>query len=138
MSDIRTSFALTMFKAVPGGYVYRARNRWLGGPPCHYRVNETQKAEIAAVTIPRRPIFWQAGVWIVFLLMVAAAGTAVWAYTGHDNPTGLDLLAWVLILAIEIVVGLQILRWWQLRRLRYAIEEMTELKLLTFNSRAGL
>ena len=76
MSDIRENVtsklaALTIFKPVPGGYVYCAPDRVFGPSRC-YLVNEAQKAEIIALTTPRRPILWQVMLWLVFTLFVLA------------------------------------------------------------------
>jgi hypothetical protein len=60
MSDVRGSSASKrtislIFKPVPRGYVYCAPDWAFGRSRCH-PVNEERKAEITAMTTPRRPI----------------------------------------------------------------------------------
>lgn len=111
MSEASASIEAVNFKQVPGGYVYRAPNRWMFGPVRHYLANEAQKAEIIAILTPRRPVLKQMMLWIALVLMVAAAGTVVWACTGHDDPTAADIFVWVVLVIFEIFAALQILRW---------------------------
>jgi hypothetical protein len=121
MSNVRDSIIATIFKPVPGGYVYRAPSQWVFGPTrtCdHYLVNEAQKAKIAAIVTPRRPILWQAVLWIGFSLMVAVAGVIAWAVTGHDNPTLTDVSIMVALSLVQAFLALQIYRWMLRRRLR--------------------
>jgi peptidoglycan/LPS O-acetylase OafA/YrhL len=125
VSDIRESItskliASTIFKPVPGGYVYCAPD-WVFGSSRCYLVNEAQKAAIVAITTPRRPILWQIMLWLVFALLVVATALILWAYTGHDNPTDTDTVVIVIMAIVEAAVGLVLLRSWKLRRLRSAL-----------------
>jgi FtsH-binding integral membrane protein len=122
VSDIRDSItskliASTIFKPVPGGYVYCAPDRVFGPSRC-YLVNEAQKAEIVAITTPRRPILLQVVLWLAFALIVVVSELILWAYTGHDNPTATDGLVVFIVAILGAVVGLALLRSWKLRRLR--------------------
>jgi hypothetical protein len=122
VSDIRDSIASrfiasTIFKPVPGGYVYCAPDRVFGPSRC-YLVNEAQKAEIVAINTPRRPVLSQVVLWIVFSLMVGATALILWAYTGHDDPTTADGLIIVAMALIEAPLGLLLLLSWKLRQLR--------------------
>jgi hypothetical protein len=122
MSNIRENItgkltALTMFKPIPSGYAYCAPDRVFGPSRC-YLVNEAQKAEIIALTTPRRPILWQLTLWLVFTLFVLATVLIMWAVTGHDDPTTADGLLIVLMVIVEAAVGLVLLRSRTLRRLR--------------------
>jgi hypothetical protein len=111
MSEASAAIEAINFKRVPGGYVYRAPNRRMFGPVRHYLTNEAQKAEIIAIHTPRRPVLQQTMLWLALVLMVAAAGTLVWAFTGHDDPTAADIFIWVVLVIVEIFAALQILRW---------------------------
>ena len=44
-----------LFRAVPGGWVFRSPNPWVFGDTPHYLVNDAQKAQIEAIVAPRRP-----------------------------------------------------------------------------------
>jgi hypothetical protein len=118
VSEARNSPVAVLFKPVPGGYTYRAPGRWAFGPACYYLVNEAQKTKIIAVQTPRRPIVLQILLWTTFLLMVAAAGTIVWATTGDNEPTSRDMFFWVIIVVIQVFGALQLLHWRIQRRLR--------------------
>jgi hypothetical protein len=129
MSDIRENVtsklaALTIFKPVPGGYVYCAPDRVFGPSRC-YLVNEAQKAEIIALTTPRRPILWQVMLWLVFTLFVLATVLIMWAVTGHDDPTPADGLLIVLMVIVEAAVGLVLLRSRTLHRLRPVLADLS-------------
>jgi hypothetical protein len=118
VSETRNSLVSVLFKPVPGGYTYHAPGRWVFGPARYYLVNEAQKSAIIAVQTPRRPILFQILLWTTFLLMVAATGVIIWTTTGHNEPTGTDMLIWVIIVAIEVFAAMQLLHWRILRRLR--------------------
>jgi hypothetical protein len=118
VSNIGNQIAATMFKAAPGGFVFREPYRWVFGPARHYLVSEAQKAQIAAVVVPRRLILWQVAVWTTLCLMVAIAGVIVWATGRHDNPSAGDVAAMIGLTVVQVYAGLLIFRWWKLRRLR--------------------
>jgi hypothetical protein len=118
MSDNRNTIAAIQFQPVQGGYIYRQPNCLVFGPPRFYRVDEAQKSAILAITVARRPILAQVVLWTVFTLMVAAAGAAVWACTGHTEPTAFDGLIWAILTVAQVFVALQLLRWRNLTRLR--------------------
>jgi hypothetical protein len=125
VSDIRESIASrliasTIFKPVPGGYVYCAPDRVFGRSRC-YLVNEAQKAAIVALTTSRHPILWQLVLWLVFALLVVATSLLLRAYTGHDNPTSADAVAIIVLAIVEAIAGLVLLLSWKLRRLRPAL-----------------
>jgi hypothetical protein len=118
MPEGRAVLESISFKPVPGGFIYRAPKPWLFGPTRHYLTSESQKAEISAIMTPRRPILFQLALWMAFSLMVAAAGGIVWAFTGHREPTAVDVVAMVALIVVEVFAGLQALRWRQMHRLR--------------------
>jgi hypothetical protein len=82
-----------LFKPVPGGYLYQSANPWVFGPTGRYVVNEAQKAELLAIIMPRRPRLRIVLVTLFFLVIIAAATGLMWAITGHDEPTTMDILA---------------------------------------------
>jgi hypothetical protein len=124
MPEDRAVLESISFKPVPGGFVYRAPRPWLFGPTRHYLISESQKAEISAIMTPRRPILFQLALWMAFSFMVAAAGGIVWAFTGHREPTAVDVVAMVALIVVEVFAGLRALRWRQMRRLRPILADL--------------
>jgi hypothetical protein len=90
MTDIREA---TMFKAVPGGYVFRAPNPWVFGRYRFFLANEAQKSELLSVVKTRSAaVFW------IALIVLIGGSTALLAYgSGHDDPTLGDA---ILVLAL--------------------------------------
>jgi hypothetical protein len=117
MADTRTQIAATLFRPAPGGYVYREPYRWPFGEAPHYLVNEDQKAAIMAIVISKRPILSQVLLWGTLCAMVAVACIGLWAYTGHDTPTGIDTIGIVILTVVQVILALAILFWWKRRRL---------------------
>ncbi len=140
MPEGRAVLELISFKPVPGGFVYRAPKPWLFGPTRHYLASELEKAEISAIMSPRRPILFQVALWMAFSLMVAAAGGIVWAFTGQKEPTAIDVVAMVAVVVVEVFVGLQALRWRQMRRLRPLLADLplTDERITDSDVRQGL
>lgn len=131
MADMRTQIAAAMFKPVPGGYVFREPYRWPFRQSAHYLVNEAQKDQLIAMTVPKRPILWQISIWGTLCLMVAVAGIAVWACTRHDDPTLIDTIGMIVLTFVQVIVALSILRWRKLRRIRPLLASLqtTDLKI---------
>ena len=131
MTDMRTQIAAAMFKPVPRGYVFREPYRWPFTQSPHYLVNEAQKDQLLAMTVPKRPILWQIAIWGTLCLMVAVAGIAVWAYTRHDDPTLIDTIVMIVLTFVQVIVALSILRWRKLRRIRPLLASLqtTDLKI---------
>jgi hypothetical protein len=115
----------TEFKRIPGGWVFLAPNPWLFGPARGFLVNNTQKAEIAAIQMPNRlalilvvalPIAISFAVGMHFLSYLLPA-----EFFHGDLTTGqlCVLLGRGLIQGIgSVLLPLQVLRWLELRRLR--------------------
>ena len=118
MTDTRAQMAAALFMPVPGGYVYREPYRWPFTQAPHYLVNEAQREKLLAIAVPKRPVLWQIALWGTLCLMVAVAGFAVWAFTGHENPTLIDAMSMMLLTFAQVVAALLILRWRKLRELR--------------------
>ena len=118
MTDMRTQMAAMLFQPVPGGYVYREPYRSPFGSAAHYLVDEAQKAQIIAITVPKRPILWQVGLWSALCAMVAIACVVMWAYTRHDNQTATDIAGMIVLTVAQTAIAFAVLRWWKLRRLR--------------------
>jgi len=117
MTALRAQIEAITFQAVPGGYLYREPFR-LSSKAQHYLVNEAQKAQLVALTIPQRPVLWQISLWSSVCAMVVIACAAVWLYTGHGNPTTVDAVGMIVLTAAQLLVAFGVLRWWKLRRLR--------------------
>lgn len=118
MTEMRAQMAEAMFMPVPDGYVVREPYRWPFSPSPHYLVNEVQKDKMIAMTIPKRPVLWQIGLWGTLCLMVAGAAFMVWAFTRHDNPTLIDTISMMVLTFAQAAVALLVLRWRKLRELR--------------------
>ena len=125
MTDTRTLIAESLFRPAPGGYVYREPYRWPFGEAPHYLVDAEQKAALLAIVIPRRPFLWQGILWGALCLMVAAACISVWLYTGHDTPTGIDMVGMVVLTAAQVIVALTVLFWWKRRKVRPLLATLT-------------
>ena len=101
MIDIREA---TMFKAVPGGYVFRAPNPWVFGRYRFFLANETQKSELLAVVKARSPIVFWGG-----LIALIAGSTALLAFgSGHDNPTLGDAVVMLVLIPVWIYAAILI------------------------------
>jgi hypothetical protein len=139
MTDTRTQIAATLFRPAPGGYVYREPYRWPFGDAPHYLVNADQKAALLAIIVPKRPILWQVVLWSTFCLMVAIACVGLWLYTGHDNPTALDIVAMFIITVAQVILALAILFWCKRRRLRPLLATLTptDLRITQIEMRAA-
>lgn len=137
--NLREQTEATLFQPVDGGYVYREPYRWPFVEAPHYLVNEDQKAALAAVVIPRRPVLWQVVMWSTLVLMVALACVGAWLYTGHESPTVVDGFAMILLTVGEIAVGLAILFWWKRRQVRPLLANLprTELRITQAQIRAA-
>jgi hypothetical protein len=139
MADMRTQIAATLFRPAPGGYVYREPYRWPFGEAPHYLVNEDQKAAIMAIVISKRPILAQVILWSTLCAMVAIACVGSWAITGHDTPTGIDIIGMIVLTVAQVILALVILFWWKRRRLRplLATLKLTDLRISQSEMRAA-
>jgi hypothetical protein len=134
MTDMRTQIAATLFRPVPGGYVYREPYRWPFGQAPHYLVSADQKAALLAIVVPKRPILWQVVLWSTLCLMVAVSCIGVWLYTGRDTPNALNTLAIIVLTIAQVILGFAILFWWKRRRLRPLLATLTPTELRITNS----
>jgi|SRR5665647_659522 len=139
MTDTRTQIAATLFRPALGGYVYREPYRWPFGEAPYYLVNADQKAALLAVIVPKRPILWQVVLWSTLCLIVAIACVGLRLYTGHDNPTTLDILAMFILTVAQVILALAILFWWKRRRLRPLLATLTptDLRITQIEMRAA-
>ena len=125
MADMRTQMIAALFQPAPGGYVYRQPFHWSFRPRPHYLVNEEQKDALVAITMAKRPILAQVIMWTALCAMVALACLAMWAITGHDDPTGVDIVGMIALTASQIFIAFAGLRWWKLRELRPLLGTLT-------------
>ena len=107
-----------LFKQVPGGYVFQQPNPWVFGASSRYFVNEAQKAALLAIITPRRPILRAAVILVGVLLWAAAASTAVWAFSGHDEPMASDVVAMIVLIVVPMFAALVVALQRNLRRMR--------------------
>lgn len=95
-----------LFKRVEGGHVFQLPNRWIFGSSTRFLVNDSQKAELVAIMTPRRPILTAALIIAGILLWTVAAASIVWAFTGHDDPTGYDVVAMTALILVPMFLAL--------------------------------
>jgi hypothetical protein len=95
-----------LFKRVPGGYVYQAGNPWVFGPATRYVVNEAQKAELLAIITPPRPWLRIAVVILVLIAIAVGTPTLMWAVSGHDEPTNIDVLVLIGLILVQMYLAL--------------------------------
>jgi hypothetical protein len=94
-----------LFKPAVGGYVFQAPNPWVFGPTSSYIVSATQKAELLGIIRPRRPVLWIAGITVGILLWACLVATAMWAVSGHDQPTAIDFAVMTVLILIPIYLA---------------------------------
>ena len=110
MDTPQTKLSAILFKAVPGGYVYRAPKAWIVGRGEHYFVTEAQKSEIIALS--ESPRFIVMFSWMMGLILVGltAAFTLIWYRHSYQFPdlTSVDqaiiLVATIVALASAIIM----------------------------------
>jgi hypothetical protein len=99
----RETIEAMLFKPTTGGFVFRAPRPWVFGRARNYRVDAAQKAEIIAVMAPEKPAWHQAALVAALILgpvlWICGATAFVWAVSGHDEPTGRDVIA-VMVLGV--------------------------------------
>jgi hypothetical protein len=78
----------TMFKKVPGGYVFPARGPWLLGATPRYLVTEAQKAELVDILTPVRPFQRRA-----VLVIVPTLWLLLLVFVGNNSAIGAFILA---------------------------------------------
>jgi len=74
-----------MFKPVADGWVYRAPNPWIFGDAPHYLVNDAQKAQIEALTIPFGPALFAAILALGIFAWTFVVKGIVRVFYGHLN-----------------------------------------------------
>jgi hypothetical protein len=107
-----------LFKQVPGGYIFQQPNPWIFGRSSRYLVNEAQKAALLAIVTPRRPVVRGAVILAGVLLWAVAASILVWAFSSHDEPTALDVIAIIVLIVGPMLGALIVALQRNLRRMR--------------------
>jgi hypothetical protein len=106
----RETIAAMLFKPTTGGFVFRAPRPWVFGRARNYRVDAAQKAEIIAVMAPEKPAWHQAALIAALILgpvlWVCGMTAFVWAVSGHDEPTGGDVVAVMLLSVVPLLAAL--------------------------------
>jgi hypothetical protein len=95
-----------LFKPVPGGYIYQAPNPWVFGRMRRYIVTEAQKAALVAIVMPRRPWLRITVIAVAILLWAVGVALAMWAVSGHDQPTAVDF-----VMMMVLILGPIYLAW---------------------------
>ncbi len=111
MTYVSDQIGPTMFKKVPGGYVFQARSPWLLGATPRYLVTEAQKAELIEILTPVRPYQRRAVLVIVptlwlLLLVVAGNNSSMGAYILAGPMIGIAL--WSVLMVATLVLALHI------------------------------
>lgn len=105
----REQLEAMIFKPTAGGFVYRAPAPWVFGQARNYVVDDAQKSEILAIMMPDMPAWRRAAVIAALIgipiLWVFAVTALMWALSGHDEPTGRDLLALLLLVLVPLVAA---------------------------------
>ena len=117
MSNFAES-ASVLFKRVEGGHVFQAPNPWIFGPGKRYLVNDAQKAELLAITTPRRPYLRAAVIVTAIILWAIAVSTLTWAFSGHDDPTARDAAITTTLILVPMFVALMMALRHNLRRMQ--------------------
>lgn len=91
-----------LFKPFGDRYVFQATSPWLFGRCERYLVTETQKRELLAIVVPRRPILRIAIVTAAVLLWTAMVALAIWAISGNDQPGTRDIVAIVVLTVVPM------------------------------------
>jgi hypothetical protein len=107
-----------LFKQVPGGYVFQQPNPWIFGRSSRYLVNEEQKAALLAIVTPRRPVLRGVMILAGVLLWAVTASFLVWAFSSHNEPTTLDVVAISVLIVGPMLAALIVALQRNLRRMR--------------------
>ena len=97
-----------LFKAAPGGWVFRSPNPWVFGDTPHYLVDDAQKAKIEAVLVPRRPAIVGAVLVGGILAWAIAVATFMWAFAGHEDPTPGDIGLMIVLIVVPLLALLPV------------------------------
>ncbi len=112
-----------LFKAIKGGYVFRAPNPWIVGDARHYFVTEAQKAQILnTLYIPQ----WLIAVfWLGFFAVFFGGGTLLLYFlSGHEEPATADTVIIIALAIVGILLPLPLIGLWQLHRLQPILPEL--------------
>ena len=113
-----------LFKAVPGGWVFRSPNPWVFGDTPHYLVDDAQKTQIEAILTPRRPAVLAALLIGGLLAWTVAVATFMWAFAGHQDPTPGDIGVMIVLIVSPFLALLPIAGFLQRHRLRHILAEL--------------
>ena len=117
MAESSSGARSALFKAIPGGWVFRSPNPWVFGDTPHYLVNDAQKAQIEAILAPRRPGVVAAALIVGIIAWAIAVSIFMWAFSGHENPTPGDIGVMVALILLPLMALLPIAGLIQRRRL---------------------
>ena len=106
-----------LFRAAPGGWVFRLPNPWVFGDTPHYLVNDAQKSQIEAILALRRPRVVAAVLLGGILVWTVLVATFMWAFAGHQDPTPGDIGVMVVLIVLPLIALLPIAGLVQRRRL---------------------
>src|SRR5262249_32039507 len=79
MTSSHDWIVVALFKPTANGWIFRAPNPWLFGRGPHYVVNDEQRAQIAELLRPTRPVRTILALFIVLLAWVPLVCAAMWA-----------------------------------------------------------
>jgi hypothetical protein len=115
MVAINSKFKSVLFKAaVGGGWVFRGPNPLVYGNAPHYRMNDTQRAQIETILLPRRPLVLAALLIAALFAWVFTVAGLVWAFgSEQDNATAAGMIVMVALIMIPAIAALPGLAWVQ-------------------------
>ncbi len=122
MATPHDSLKSVLFRAVPGGWVYRSPSPWVFGDTPHYLVNDAQKSQIEAIVLPRRPVIVAVSLIGGIVAWAVAVAAFMWAFSGHENPTLSDIGVMVVLIIIPLMALLPVVALVQRRRLKPVLE----------------
>ena len=118
MTSPGDSVKSALFRAAPGGWVFRSPNPWVFGDTPHYLVNDAQKSQIEAIVALRRPRVVAAVLLGGILAWTVLVATFMWAFAGHQDPTLGDIGVMVVLIFLPLIALLPIAGLIQRRRLK--------------------
>lgn len=118
MTSPGDSVKSALFRAAPGGWVFRSPNPWVFGDTPHYLVNDAQRSQIEAIVALRRPRVVAAVLLGGILAWTVLVATFMWAFAGHEDPTPGDIGVMVVLIVLPLTAVLPIAALIQRRRLK--------------------
>ncbi len=96
-----------LFKPTAVGWVYRAPNAWVFGPPVHYVVSDAQRVQITEAVKLRQPVLTVVGLAALLCAWTALVSAGMWWLGGRlDQPTGVDVVIMIVLILAPAFVAM--------------------------------